>query len=74
MFQRAAGVLGDKVLEEKKIETNFDEMPHFEKLKKIGEMEEKLKQDQYSYNMWSEEYLNWFKENVTEKGYCKDQD
>merc|ERR1712228_208193 len=74
MFQKAAGVLGDAVLEEKKVDKNFEDMEDWEKRKKIEEMEEKLKQDEASYNLWRDDYLPWFEVAVTERGYCKGQD
>ena len=74
MFQKASGVLGDKVLEEKKVEKTFELMTDSEKESKIILLSQKLKQDELSYNMWSEEYLLWFKTNCTDRGFLKDKD
>lgn len=74
MFQRAGGVLGDAALEEKKEEKKFAEMTEFEKTRKRSELENNILKEKEGYKWWSDEFLEWFKENLTDKGYAKDKD
>jgi len=74
MFQKAAGVLGDAVLEEKKQDKPFDLMTDAEKKEKFASLEAKVRQENTGYKYWSDEYLAWFDLHFTQKGFAKDKD
>ena len=45
-----------------------------EKTRKRSELENNILKEKEGYKWWSDEFLEWFKENLTDKGYAKDKD
>ena len=49
-------------------------MSEFEKTRKRSELENNILKEKQGFKWWEDDYLEFFKENLTNRGYAKDKD